>query len=500
MTNDTTPTCRSCGCTADHACWPTCTWHEPDLCSQCSDRVVHTIAPALEQLAVPMRSLVPHPQRDRIRDQRAEEAMRESLALTGQYRPVIARTVTVDGEVLAQVLAGHGIVEQAAWLCWNHVAVVIHEVDDETAARIVAIDNRSADLGSYDRRMTQELLELLPDLSGTGYLPEDLAEIVALNELDAGRAALTDVDDVPALEVVPISRAGDVWLLGPHRLVVGDARWMDTLDEALGRVDVGDDIGDRRLADVLLTDPPYNVAYEGSDGKTIENDDLAAAEFEQFIGEILWQAAAHLRVGAPAYVFHADSEGVAFREAFTGAGLLLKQVLIWVKDQFVLGRQDHQWQHEPILYGWKAGGPHSWYGGRTLTTVLDDERDAGEWSKAELVELLRALRSECSTVIRADRPRRNDEHPTMKPVDLLMQLIERSTRAGQLVLDVCAGSGSTLIACHHTGRVAALVESDEKYADVICRRWEQHTGEVPRRPDGSVVSFLEAELVDGGAR
>lgn len=491
QTTDTAVACRSCGCTNDHACWPTCTWAEPDLCSHCSDQSLQDIAPALAGLEVPMRQLRPHPARARIRDRHAAETLRTSLGTLGQYRPVIARwrrhEEVLRDEPVLEVLAGHGIVEEAAQLGWNAVAVVVHEgIDDVTAAKIVAIDNRSSDLGDYVPEMLEELLSLIPSGEVIGYSDADIAEIRAINEAARMPEALTDVDDVPALDPVPISRTGDVWLLGAHRLVVGDG----TLYAPVAAACRGD------LADCYLTDPPYNVAYVGgtSDELTIENDDLDPVEFEELLLGLFDTALRQTKKGAPAYVFHADTVGALFRTLFESAGWSLRQVLIWVKDQMVLGRQDHHWQHEPILYGWKPGAPHAWYGGRTLTTVIDDERDPGEWSKAELVECVRQLRED-TTVIRHDRPRVNDVHPTMKPVELLESLIVRSTRVGAMVLDTCAGSGSVLIACHHSGRVAALVEKDPRYADVIARRWQAHTGVSPvLERTGEAFNFLVDDL------
>lgn len=207
---------------------------------------------------------------------------------------------------------------------------------------------------------------------------------------------------------------------------------------------------------------------------------MQSDEFRSFLAALFCAAFAHVRAGAPYYIFHADSEGVAFRQTLIDAGWLLKQVLVWVKNSLVLGRQDHHWQHEPILYGWKPGAGHSWYGGRKLTTVMDDGPDFTSWSRDDLEGLVRELFAE-STVVRADRPTRNADHPTMKPVALLCMLLDRSTRVGDLVLDTCAGSGSLLIACHGTSRRAALTELDPRYADVICRRFQEHSGVVPRR-------------------
>lgn len=449
----------------------------------------HNINPALTDRATPIDNLHPHPHNARRRDTHARTALQDSLTTNGQYRTVIARRLTDD---TLQLLAGHGTVEAARTLGWTHIAADIHDhIDDTTAARIVAADNRTSDLAGYDDQALADLLATLDNLTGTGYQQADLDELLA--NLDAASDNVTchtDPDDAPApRETEPTSQPGDIWLLGPHRLAVGSGTDPDTVAAALGG----------RLADLLLTDPPYNVNYVGrtADALQIANDHMDDAVFEGFLGDLFAAAIEHTKPGGPAYVFHADSEGLAFRSAFANAGWDLKQVLIWAKDRFVLGRQDHHWQHEPILYGWRPGAPHAWYGGRTLTTLLDSQPIWRELKKENLVEILTQLFDE-TTVIRADRPARNAVHPTMKPVHLLSDLIERSTRPGGTVLDSCAGSGSLLIACHHTNRRAALVEIDPTYADVICRRWEEHTGITPIRAGtddqpGQAITFLDTE-------
>lgn len=422
-----------------------------------------TIPATLQDLAVPIDQLVPYgsnPRRGNV------EVIAESLRVNGQYRPVVARTGTNE------VLAGNHTLAAARHLGWDQIAATFVDCDDEQAKRIVLVDNRANDLAEYDNEALAQLLAELPSLDGTGFDQDAVDELVAMLEAAKGDPEqLTDPDDVPDEPEKPVSQEGDVWLLGTHRLAVGDGTDPDVVAKACGG----------RLANAYITDPPYNVAYEGktSDALTIENDSMSDDQFEEFLAGLFTAALAHTRKGGPAYVFHADSAGLAFRSAFVKSGWALKQVLVWIKDQFVLGRQDHQWQHEPILYGWKPGAAHSWFGGRALTTLLDDQpANFADMRKDELVALLRAIFAE-TTAIRAARPRRNGEHPTMKPVALLNLLLDRSTRTGDLVLDTCAGSGSILIACHHQRRVAALVELDPKYADVICRRYQEHTGTTP---------------------
>lgn len=445
--------------------------------------MTHNIATALTDRTHPVDELEPHPHNARRRDARAQAELRRSLQTNGQYRTVIARRLP-DGRL--QLLAGHGTVDAARSLGWDRVAVDVHDgIDDEAAARIVAVDNRTSDLAGYDDEMLAELLALIPDLDGSGYSDADLAELRANIDAAAGKQQRTDPDQVPATPVEPVSRPGDVWILGPHRLAVGDGADPAAVAAALGQVE---------HADLLITDPPYNVAYTGKtrDALTIAGDDQDAVAFEGFLTDLLSAAVAAVKPGGPAYVFHADTEGLAFRRAFVNAGWELKQVLVWVKDTMVLGRQDHHWQHEPILYGWRPGAAHAWYGGRVLTTLLDDGPDVRSMKRDELVAMLEGLLEE-TTAVRADRPKRNAEHPTMKPVALLERLLERSSRRGGVALDTCAGSGSLAIACHAVGRRAALVELDPRYADVICRRYQEHTGIVPvREADTAMVDFTTA--------
>ena len=235
------------------------------------------------------------------------------------------------------------------------------------------------------------------------------------------------------------------------------------------------------IAQLIVTDPPYNVDYEGAAGK-IQNDNMESTAFRSFLHDMYTAAAAVTKNGSAAYVFHADSEGVAFREEYQNAGFLLKQCLIWVKNNFVLGRQDYQWRHEPILYGWKAGAPHYFTEERSISTVFDNQKrpDFGCMSRDELVEFIELIYDGAdelpASILYFDKPTKNSDHPTMKPTALIGKLIENSSRHGWIVLDPFGGSGSTLIACEALGRKARTIELDPRFADVIVRRYIQTTG------------------------
>lgn len=283
-------------------------------------------------------------------------------------------------------------------------------------------------------------------------------------------AADFDLAELPELGEVPTrTKPGDVWQLGTHRLLCGDS----TVPTDVAKLMEGE------TADLLLTDPPYNVNYESADGKTIENDHMGAAAFLEFLTAAFATANEFLRPGGAFYIWHADSEGYNFRTAAKNIGWQIRQCLIWNKNCFVLGRQDYQWKHEPCLYGWKDGAAHYFVDDRTQSTVFEDKGvDFKKLKKEELVQLLQNIcAAKVSTsVIDCDRPSRSEEHPTMKPVKLLALQIRNSSRMGEIVLDPFGGSGSTLIACEQLGRKARLVELDPKYCDVILDRWEKLTG------------------------
>lgn len=250
---------------------------------------------------------------------------------------------------------------------------------------------------------------------------------------------LTDEDEVPEVGLEPITKPGDVWLLGEHRLLCGDSTSVDDLEKLCG--------GQR--VDMWLTDPPYNVAYEGGTKEklTIKNDSMGDEQFRQFLRDAYTAADTVMKPGAVFYIWHADLEGYNFRGAAKDAGWKVRQCLIWKKQTMVMGRQDYYWKHEPCLYGWKDGAGHLWAADRKQTTILE-----------------------------FDKPSRNGEHPTMKPVALFEYQMLNNTKGGDLVLDSFGGSGTTLIAAEKNGRVARLMELDPKYCDVIVKRWEEFTG------------------------
>ena len=309
------------------------------------------------------------------------------------------------------------------------------------------------------------------DISLSGYDADAIERIMVELPTDHNIDMDEADENVPDIPLTPVTRTGDLWKLGNHRLVCGDSTQHGTYAMLM----------QGELAQLIVTDPPYNVNYEGAAGK-IQNDNMESAVFRAFLRDMYTAAAAVTENGSAAYIFHADSEGVAFREEYQNAGFLLKQCLIWVKNNFVLGRQDYQWRHEPILYGWKAGASHYFTEDRSISTVFDNHKrpDFGGMSRDELVEFIELIYDGAdelpASILYFDKPTRNTEHPTMKPTALIGRLIENSSRHGWIVLDPFGGSGSTLIACEALGRKARTIELDPRFADVIVRRYIQTTG------------------------
>jgi site-specific DNA-methyltransferase (adenine-specific) len=338
------------------------------------------------------------------------------------------------------LIAGHGRLLAARKLKLDQVpAVVVTGLDDRKRRALVIADNKLAlNAGWDDEALRVELEDLAGDFGALMGFSED--ELVALLKQDEGTEGLTDEDAVPEAPEVPVTVEGDVWLLGRHRLMCGDSTSIDAVER----------LCEGQLVDMWLTDPPYNVAYEGGtkEKMTIKNDSMSNDAFRQFLCDSYSAADAVMKKGAVFYIWHADSEGYNFRGAAADIGWTVRQCLIWKKSSLVLGRQDYQWMHEPCLYGWKDGASHLWASDRKQTTIL-------EFAK----------------------PSRNGEHPTMKPVELFEYQMLNNTKGSDLVLDSFGGSGTTVIACEKHSRNARLMELDPKYCDVIVKRWQDFTGE-----------------------
>ena len=373
--------------------------------------------------------LVPYVRNARTHSKEQILQLRSSLREFGFVNPVI-----VDKDL--NIIAGHGRVMAAKEENLTEIPCVFAEHLSEAQKRAyILADNRLAMSAGWDEELLAfefaDLKDLGFDIGLTGF---DEDEIEKLFAADGNDIQDDGFDLTAALEQAAFVLPGDVWTLGRHRLICGDATDADTVKRLM----------DGRKANLVLTDPPYNVSIESRAGLKIKNDSMKNEQFYDFILSSFKNMADSLEGGGSAYIFHADTEGENFRRAFREAGFHLSGTCIWVKNAFVMGRSPYRWQHEPILFGWLKTGAHKWYAGRAESTT---------WN--------------------FDRPKRNENHPTSKPLDLLAYPIRNSSQANGIVLDLFGGSGSTLIACEQTDRICHMLELDEKYASVILRRYAE---------------------------
>lgn len=399
------------------------------------------IVDGLAPLAVDVDSLTALPGNPRKGD---VDAVAASLERFGQRKPIVVRASD------RTIVAGNHTWLAARKLGWDTIAAVLVDDDDATAKAFSLADNRTAELGSYDEGLLLDLIRDVGDvdpllLADTGWSDEDIADLV--DRIDPGLPDDPPADDAPAAPEEPFSKPGDVWVLGGHRVVCGDATDVTAHDALLGQ----------GKADCVWTDPPYGVEYVGKtkDALTIKNDgseglpDLLAGSFNA--------VSLSSKEGAAIYVAHPPGAlSVVFAQSFLDAGWRLHQTLVWDKGTITLGHSDYHYRHEPILFGYTPGGGRrgrggtGWYGDNSQTSVFS-----------------------------VPKPSANKQHPTMKPIELIVQCLNNSAPRGGLVLDPFGGSGSTLMACEYTGRKARLIELDPRYVDVICRRWQEFTGAKP---------------------
>jgi DNA modification methylase len=397
---------------------------------------------------VSIDKVVPYARNPR-RNDAAIDKVAASIKEFGFRQPIVT-----DSEMV--IIVGHTRLLAARKL--GIARVPVHVAEGLTPAQVRAYrlaDNRVHEEADWNKDLLAIELQDLQgagfDLSLTGFDDDELASLLAdVNE------GLTDPDDAPPVGEVAVSKVGDLWHLGKHRLLVGDCTGSVNVDQVMGDL----------KADLIVTDPPYNVSYTGKtkDALKIENDSKSASEFYSFLLAAYKAALAITKPGAGIYVFHADLEGVNFRRAFVDAGWKLSQCCVWVKQTIVMGRSDYHWQHEPVLYGWKPTAGHRWYSDRKQSTV---------W--------------------RFDRPTRSLEHPTMKPIELVEYPLKNSSRGGDVIFDGFGGSGSTLIACEKNGRICRTMELDPIYADVIIRRWQNFTGKEAKLENGTTFAKVEGK-------
>lgn len=388
-----------------------------------------------EMNLVDVDKLIPYVNNARTHSKEQINKLRASIREFGFINPVI-----IDRDY--NVIAGHGRILASKEEGIDKVPCVFVDylTDAQKKAYIIA-DNRMALDADWDEELLKIEIESLKDedfdLSFTGFDESELLDL--FGDDSKGKVEDDNFDLSSALEKASFVEKGDVWTVGKHRLMCGDAT---------SKEDVQTLMGDTK-GNLILTDPPYGVSFKSSSGLTIENDSMKNDEFYNFLLSAFKNMADHLEKGGSAYVFHADTEGLNFRKAFVDSGFHLAGCCIWVKNSLVLGRSDYQWQHEPVLYGFMQNGKHRWYSDRKQTTI---------WN--------------------FDKPKKNSNHPTSKPLDLLSYPISNSTQENAVVIDTFGGSGSTLMACEKMNRICYTMELDEKYASVILRRYVEDTGDM----------------------
>ena len=387
-----------------------------------------------EMKMVETSKLIPYVNNARTHSQEQVNKLRGSLREFGFINPVI-----IDSDF--NVIAGHGRLMAAKEEGIEEVPCVLVDYLTEAQKKAyILADNRYAQDAGWDEELLRLEIEALEgmdfDVSLTGFDDQELADLFADGESTGAEDDDFDLSD--ALEKAAFVERGDVWQVGRHRLMCGDATSPEDVATLMGG----------KKANLIITDPPYNVAFESSDGLSIKNDKMENDKFYEFLLAAFKNMAEHLEKGGSAYVFYADTEGLNFRKAFIDAGFHLSGCCIWVKNSLVLGRSDYQWQHEPVLYGFLQNGKHYWSknAGRSQTTI---------WN--------------------FDKPKKNKNHPTSKPLDLLAYPIGNSSQENAIVIDTFGGSGSTLMTCEQTNRICHTMELDEKYASVILRRYVEDT-------------------------
>lgn len=409
-----------------------------------------TSQPTMEIREIRLSELHPasyNPRKKLKKGDKEYEKIKQSLLKFGYVDPIIVnKDLTVIG--------GHQRLTVLKDLDYETAKCVIVDLSKEDEKALNIALNKIT--GQWDDQLLADLLLDLQEsdfnLDLTGFEPPEIDEI--LTNVHDKDLSDDDFDVEEELKKPTFSKRGDIWQLGKHRVICGDSTKAETYDQLLGD----------KKANLVVTDPPYNVDVEESAGKIL-NDNMPDSEFYQFLFDMFTQVEKHIESDASIYVFHADTEGLNFRKAFKNAGFYLSGCCIWKKNSLVLGRSPYQWQHEPCLFGWKQKGKHQWFSDRKQTTIWE-----------------------------YDRPKSSKDHPTMKPIPLMAYPIQNSSMRGTIVLDPFLGSGSTLMAADQTGRVCYGIELDEKFVDVIVKRYIESTGNdnVTVLRDGQTLTFDEA--------
>ena len=413
----------------------------------------------------------------RITTEEQVELYKKILTRFGMIVPIL---ITSENKILYD----NGKYEAAKQLGMKIIrAVRIDKLSEDKLRTLRLAELNAQEKGEWDfEKLYDELSKLNEDdLFLTGF---NLAEIE--KELGTDGDSIEEIEeiDIPEAREDYYSQAGDIYLLGEHRLMCGDSTNTEDVSKLL----------DGELADLMITDPPYNINYEGSDGQKIKNDNMSSNEFYDFLKKFYENAFNVMRDGAGFYIFHADSETKAFRGACEDVGFKISQCLIWVKNGFNLSRQDYNWRHEPCLYGWKLGKEHFFIKDYTQDTVLENKEVLKKKSKEELLKYILELEEKLkyhSTIIEENKPTKNDIHPTMKPLKLLARLMANSSKKNWRVLDLFGGSGSTLMTAEQLQRKAYLMEYDPKYVDVIVKRFASVNQDIRLLRNGQIYSWEE---------
>ncbi|MGN1025513.1 MAG: site-specific DNA-methyltransferase [Faecousia sp.] len=426
---------------------------------------------------LPVSDLKPYENNAKIHTPEQVQQIKKSIQDFGFNDPI-----AVDENNM--VIEGHGRLLAVQELGWKEVDCIrLDGMTEDQKRAYIHIHNQLTMNTGFDLDILEQELKSIEGIDMAFFGFDMDFEIDSDFTFDDGENAAADVAAAAAAKE-PRAKRGQIWQLGRHRLMIGDSTDAEDVEKLTGG----------EYMDLCVTDPPYNVAlgqkdyntnearkrHRRIDGLVIMNDSMEDGEFYDFLLAFYEQMLHVLKPGGSYYIFHADSEGLNFRAALQGAGSQPRQVLVWVKNSMTLGRQDYQWKHEPILYGWKDGAGHYFVNDRCQTTVFESKMDPESMTREELVQLASFLLAKMETfgsVIHHDRPTRSELHPTMKPVALCAKLIQNSSKRGEKVIDFFGGSGSTLMACEETGRICYAMELDPKYADVILSRWEDATGE-----------------------
>lgn len=416
---------------------------------------------------VPIDTLTPYDHNAKIHTPEQVDQIKESIQEFGMNDPI-----AVWGKDNL-IIEGHGRLMACKELGMKEVPIIrLDGLTDEQRRAYTLVHNQTTMTTGFDLDILNEELEKIDsiDMSGFGF------DEINTDDMDIKE---DDFDIEDEVKEEPKSKRGQIYKLGNHILMCGDSTDPDDVRTLM----------QGELADMVVTDPPYNVNVENEKGMTIENDNLGSDEFRQFLQSAFRNLSDNLKEGGAFYIWYGDKEDIAFRNACFDNGLTIKQCLIWVKNAFVLGRQDYQWRHEPCLYGWKDGASHYFIDDRRQSTIIEDKIDFDKLKKEEAIEMLKEIYNDgiASTIIHENKPIADDLHPTMKPVKLIARQVANSSKRGEKVLDLFGGSGTTMLACEQLERKCYMMEYDPTYVDAIVKRWEQFTGS-------------KAKLISGGEK